>query len=239
MEERTKLVLSAALREFIETGMPVSSEQLYRKYGFKVKPATIRNELGLLTEQGFLFQPHTSGGRMPTDKGYRFLVDVVFEDTAHEEEKKETRAFDALRDELISGAFTSFVNNLSESLDLLGIGYGLENKNVVKSGLRALVGDLVRNLEVQNLQEVEEVVSDFELIDERIQDLSRYLGKSRDPSVFIGKSPITKSRPLSVIADRIETEDDEFVIAVIGPKRMDYEGNIKFFVTLKNMLSHE
>jgi heat-inducible transcriptional repressor len=79
LSERTRRVLSTLVREYIETGEPVASAALTRLTGLGVSPATIRNVLAQLEEMGFVHQPHTSAGRVPTDLGYRFYVDALLE----------------------------------------------------------------------------------------------------------------------------------------------------------------
>jgi heat-inducible transcriptional repressor len=74
---RSRRILYAAVTEYIATGEPVGSRKLARRYGLDVSPATIRNELADLEEQGYLVQPHTSAGRVPTDKGFRAFVDAL------------------------------------------------------------------------------------------------------------------------------------------------------------------
>lgn len=74
---RSRRILYAAVTEYIATGEPVGSRKLARRYGLDVSPATIRNELADLEEAGFLSQPHTSAGRVPTDKGFRAFVDAL------------------------------------------------------------------------------------------------------------------------------------------------------------------
>jgi heat-inducible transcriptional repressor len=74
---RSRRILYAAVTEYITTGEPVGSRKLARRYGLDVSPATIRNELADLEDQGYLVQPHTSAGRVPTDKGFRAFVDAL------------------------------------------------------------------------------------------------------------------------------------------------------------------
>jgi heat-inducible transcriptional repressor len=74
---RSRRILYAAVTEYITSGEPVGSRKLARRYGLDVSPATIRNELADLEEQGYLVQPHTSAGRVPTDKGFRAFVDAL------------------------------------------------------------------------------------------------------------------------------------------------------------------
>ena len=75
LEERKQRILRAVVRDYVETAEPVGSEALAERYDFGVKSATLRNEMAEMAEQGYLQQPHTSAGRIPSDKGYRYYVD--------------------------------------------------------------------------------------------------------------------------------------------------------------------
>jgi heat-inducible transcriptional repressor len=75
LDERKAQILRAVVEEYIETAQPVGSSRVARASGVKVSPATVRNDMALLEDEGYLFQPHTSAGRVPTEKGYRFFVD--------------------------------------------------------------------------------------------------------------------------------------------------------------------
>ena len=224
--------------EFIRTGEPVSSGELYKKHRLSVKPATIRNELSELTEGGFLVQPHTSGGRVPTDKGYVFMVDAILGELA-EAAARVTREYELLAEEFARGQLEHAVNELALELDLLGVGYNPAQKKFSKKGLNELFDELVSENEITDLRDVQEIVSDFEKLDDRISELLNFVPKGKKPKVFVGKSPITKSPHLSVIADRFSSDDGEYVVAAIGPKRMDYENNIKFFIAMKHACGEE
>lgn len=77
MEERDKKVLQAVIDSYIATGSPVGSAVLVKTYDFGLSPATIRNVMAELEELGYLTHPHTSAGRIPTDKGYRYYIDSL------------------------------------------------------------------------------------------------------------------------------------------------------------------
>ena len=79
ISERKKKILTAVIEEYISTAEPVGSKLLAEKAGLKVSPATIRNELAELTALGYLEQPHTSAGRVPTAAGYRLYVNELME----------------------------------------------------------------------------------------------------------------------------------------------------------------
>lgn len=77
--DRSKRVLAALIREYIASGEPVASSLLVTAAGLGVSSATVRSILSRLEEEGFVLQPHTSAGRIPTDRGYRFYVDQLLE----------------------------------------------------------------------------------------------------------------------------------------------------------------
>src|SRR6476660_5894272 len=77
--ERSRRVLAALVREYISSGEPVPSSLLVTAAGLGVSSATVRNILAKLEDEGFVQQPHTSAGRIPTDRGYRFYVDLLLE----------------------------------------------------------------------------------------------------------------------------------------------------------------
>jgi heat-inducible transcriptional repressor len=75
--ERQRLVLALVVRDYTETAQPVGSSRLVGRYKLEISTATVRNEMVVLTEMGFLRQPHTSAGRVPTEEGYRYFVTNV------------------------------------------------------------------------------------------------------------------------------------------------------------------
>jgi heat-inducible transcriptional repressor len=77
LDQRKAAILRAVVEEYIETAQPVGSQHVARAQGVQVSSATIRNEMAVLERDGYLVQPHTSAGRIPTDKGYRFFVDTL------------------------------------------------------------------------------------------------------------------------------------------------------------------
>ncbi len=79
LSARARRILAALVREHIETGEPVGSHAIVRSGGLDISPATVRNELARLEERGYLLQPHTSAGRIPSDLGYRAYVDMLLQ----------------------------------------------------------------------------------------------------------------------------------------------------------------
>lgn len=79
LSERSQRILAALVAEYVESGEPVASATLVKRGGFGLSSATVRNVLASLEEQGYVYQPHTSAGRVPTDQGYRCYVDLLLE----------------------------------------------------------------------------------------------------------------------------------------------------------------
>src|SRR5438067_4703460 len=75
LDDRKLAVLRAIIEDYVSTTEPVGSKTLVDRHNLDVSPATIRNDMAVLEELGYIAQPHTSAGRIPTDKGYRLFVD--------------------------------------------------------------------------------------------------------------------------------------------------------------------
>src|SRR5664279_4742672 len=77
VEDRKLSVLRAIVEDYVSTQEPVGSKALVERHQLGVSPATVRNDMASLEDEGFIAQPHTSAGRIPTDKGYRLFVDKL------------------------------------------------------------------------------------------------------------------------------------------------------------------
>ena len=84
LDERKVKILDAIIRNYLETGEPVGSRTISKYTDLNLSSATIRNEMADLEELGYILQPHTSAGRIPSDKGYRFYVDHLMEEKNRE-----------------------------------------------------------------------------------------------------------------------------------------------------------
>lgn len=129
LKTRQKSILEAAIGEYIRTAKPVASRNLVDRYDFDISPATIRNCMLELDHSGYLEQPYTSAGRIPTDKGYRFFVDYLVKETSltAREQRLIDKLFDTSEeDEFIhelgrvvarmSHTFTAVANNAHDVL---------------------------------------------------------------------------------------------------------------------------
>lgn len=225
MKERTSQILESIVREFIDSGEPISSERLYDKYSFGVKPATIRAELAELTNLGYLTQEHTSAGRIPSNKGYEFYAEVIY----NRAEPEIANPFSSLFEER---AFKELVESLSEELNVLGVLSRDKTHTVYKDGLDRLF----ENLEWESDSEVKQIIHDFEGLDERVPDIKNIFSEDF-LEVFIGKkSPVTESNDLAVIMGDYMNRGERMFLLAIGPKRMDYVKPLRIFRGLKQLM---
>jgi heat-inducible transcriptional repressor len=116
LSRRERRVLEAVIRSYVETAEPAGSRTLSRRFGLGVSPATIRNTMSDLEEKGFLFHPHTSAGRVPTNKAYRAYVDALLGMPP-----LRTRESERLLEELASGGGSPIETILRRAAQTLGV----------------------------------------------------------------------------------------------------------------------
>jgi heat-inducible transcriptional repressor len=102
LSERQQNILRLVVQEYVKTAMPVGSKLIATNYSLGVSPATIRNDMAMLEELGYLMQPHTSAGRVPTEAGYRYFVEKLMEqvELPNEEQRMISHQFHQARLEL-------------------------------------------------------------------------------------------------------------------------------------------
>ena len=115
LTDRERQVLEAVIQSYVETAEPAASRTISRRFGLGVSPATIRNTMSDLEEKGFLFHPHTSAGRVPTDLAYRVYVDSLLQSPVIK------TAEQVLLGEGIGGASTAIESILRRAAQSLGV----------------------------------------------------------------------------------------------------------------------
>jgi transcriptional regulator of heat shock response len=219
--ERQNLILDKIIEEYITSTQPVSSQGLEKKYNFGISPATIRIEMQKLTDAGFVFQLHTSAGRVPTDKGYRFYVDNLLREGFLE--KKYDLETEALIEKEV-GDTMKFLRALTKSLAVassnLALSYLYDEKVLWKEGWE----DLLQEPEFRERKLISNFAEVIKRFEEEIEDLKINSGLK----VYIGKeNPFHKAKEFSIIISRCHLpKEEEGILAILGPKRMTYERNI-------------
>lgn len=139
LNDRRRLVLKAVVEEYVSSAQPVGSRTLVERYGLACSPATVRAELSALEEYGHLVQPHTSAGRIPTDSGYRSVVDgylASFEEDPTSELRDGSLDTTSEVTELLGAASASLARH-TNSLGI-AIGPSIETARVMRVDLLAL-----------------------------------------------------------------------------------------------------
>lgn len=214
MTERQKQILSAIIEQYAEVAVPVGSSLLAKLFG--VSSATIRAEMAELEHLGFIRQPHTSAGRIPTDQGYRFYVNAIAGSTVKQPEKRAERAMTArvqhggLPERTIRNAVDTLVE-LTHNLGLATIG-----NQLYMSGL----GNLFGQPEFVSGQQVQQVAR---LLD-NLEPWLREAAPNEPLSVFIGsENPIGRSAGVTLIISRFRSPfSDHSYIGILGPTRQSY-----------------
>ena len=229
--ERQEKILNTIVREYVDSAQPVSSQSLEKKYDFGICPATIRIEMQKLTDTGFLYQPHTSAGRVPTDKGYRFFVNNLFE-KGIPEEKDFLKLEDLIEREI--GDRVRFLQSLTKNLasfsSNLALGYLFDEDLFWKEGWEDVLGE-PEFKETKVITDFADVIRHFE---KEIEDIKINSGIK----VYIGKeNPFSKVKDFSIIISKCHFPNDgKGVLAIAGPKRMAYDKNINSLNSLTKLL---
>ncbi len=215
LSPRQQKILEAIVEQYAEVASPVGSSLLAK--AFKVSSATIRAEMAELERAGYITHPHTSAGRLPTDKGYRFYVNNVSEDKPKLAESGGQRALTArvsgggLPERTIRNAVDTLVE-LTSNLGLATIG-----DQLYMSGLSNLFGQP----EFINRAQVQQVAG---LLD-NLRPWLREAAPNEPLSVYIGaENPIGRSAGCSLIISRFRSSySDNSYIGVLGPTRQSYK----------------
>lgn len=232
LNTRQKSILDAVIREFVKTAEPVSSGRLVEKYRLSFSPATVRNDFLALEKEGYLEQPHTSAGRIPTEKGYRFFVDTHTNSTKivakprynFEELRKASDAEHFLR------AAARRVAALSDGLVFAGFP---ESDLFFASGL-AHVLDEPEFDDMILRTHFAELIDGFDVIMEDVFAATDF----SEPRVFIGsENPAKEARAYGMVVASFETPyNQEGVVSIFGPTRMNYTRNIALLRELQELL---
>lgn len=217
MTDRQKQILSAIVEQYAEVASPVGSSLLAKV--FNVSSATVRAEMAELERLGYIQQPHTSAGRVPSDKGYRFYVNNLTESTSRElsaPERRGERALAArvqdggLPDQAIRNAVDTLVE-LTHNLGLATIG-----DQLYMSGLSNLFGQP----EFMHSGQVQQVAR---LLD-NLEPWLREAAPNQPLSVYIGnENPIGRSAGCSLIISKFNSPySNRSYIGVLGPTRQSY-----------------
>lgn len=221
LSDRRQQVLAALIEEYVARALPVGSRTLAERYGFDVSPATIRNDLSALEDAGFISQPHTSAGRIPTDLGYRAFVDRLEESGALDTGDGALPLLESLRqtaDEL-DDLLERTSRALSRFTDCLTVVAPPDFTHPKLLGLMALMRQ-PEFVQTESLLPIMQMLEDDVAL---LHFLDSTAPEDSEPQVRIGHENNTEElKGVSVVACRYGMGPTGGIVAVIGPTRMDY-----------------
>ncbi|MDD5146793.1 MAG: hypothetical protein PHN39_03610 [Candidatus Pacebacteria bacterium] len=226
--QRRHKILKKVVEEYIKTALPVSSELLQSEWFFDVSPATIRLDLAELTNGGFLEKPYISGGRVPTDRGYRFFVDHLPQ-TDHQ--TVQTRKFSEFLAEFhdIAKLSQEIARILAKHSANLGIVYLKDFDILWQEGWPKLI----REPEFNDISCLRDFTNSLQ---ELINQITNLLPQSQEKAnVFIGQECPLKKNNFSVIIGQGfwgNQKEQQIFFGVTGPRRMDFSSNIRLINNL-------
>lgn len=230
---RQTQILKSLVDEYIATAEPVGSEALEKKYGLGVSPATIRNEMATLTKLGYLRQPHTSAGRVPTPQAMKFYINQLMEErqmSLAEEVKAKEEVMEAKDD--INSLMREATHSLAQITRSLAIGTTEEGR-VWHSGY----ANVFLNPEFANL---ELSINLFSLLDEvrRVRELffERMTGLSPIEVIFGQELGWAGLDYISVVGTRFKLKDKGCALGVVGPERLRYPYVIPVLRYFRNLM---
>lgn len=220
MNERLQYLLSLIVDEYTTTAQPVGSKAIAERGKLDVSSATIRNDMAELEERGYIFQPHTSAGRVPTEKGYTYYVenfiksDVAPTKAQQQQLAKSAAAYSVYQPEAIK-AIAKTVAELADSAVFVGFG----QMNVYYTGISNLFSQ--PEFSQQNL-----VQSMSQVIDHLDQVMVNLFTDSTDQlQILLGnRNPF--GRDCGTVIVRYQAKKNIGMIGILGPVRMDYQRNV-------------
>jgi heat-inducible transcriptional repressor len=227
MDERKKIILNTVIREHIKSGAPVGSSILVEKYKLKISPATVRNEMAALEEDGYIMQPHTSAGRIPTEKAYRLYLDNL-------REKKLSSGETKIIDELLFDKQEINFKNVAKHISHLSgntVFWAFHRHNLFYTGIT----NLFQQPEFSQLDQIYDISAVIDRIDEIVDSI--YESVKQEHQVLIGsENPFGNF--CSTILTKYRLNDRTGMFGILGPMRMDYEKNIAIVNYVKELITN-
>ena len=233
-QQRKDRILAIVVGRYIDTVSPVGSQFITDEYDLDVSPATVRNILAELEEAGYLSHPHTSAGRVPTSRGYRYYVDHLMNEIQLLEEEKrrvenECRRYRNQLDVLMEKVSQTLCD-LTHYTAIVSVD-GWAGKMILK-GTSHVVG-YPEQIDALKIQAILRILEEKERLLELInRDLNKRIG------VYIGYEMALKEMDsCSLAVSRFEKDGVSGRIAVLGPTRMQYDRVVSALEYISELLS--
>ncbi|MBI4779067.1 hypothetical protein HY797_01275 [Candidatus Falkowbacteria bacterium] len=225
MDERKALILKTIVKEHIKTGVPVGSEVLVDKYNLDISSATVRNEMAELETAGFIAQPHTSAGRIPTEKAYNLYIENLAEKKLGALEIKNFSKLLEGKDEL------NFKQAAKELAKVSGnaVFWAFHRHNLYYTG----ISNLLSQPEFSETKLIYDISQIIDRVDEIINNIYNKL--EAGPQIFIGvDNPFGDF--CGTVLTKYKLKGNIGLLGILGPMRMDYEKNLALIKFLNDIL---
>ncbi len=236
--DRRKEVLKAIIKHFVKTAEPVGSNTVLVSYEFNVSPATIRNDMMILEKDELIFQPHTSAGRVPTNKGYRLYVDEIadFELARKQALKQLDASIEQYKQAQVREALFDAVKLLAHTTNNASFATLPDNDRTFYLG----ISNVLKQPEfVSNSVNASQVIEVLENNDNFIT-LLKNLDIDSKVKVFIGEeNAIEQIQSCSIIVAQYTIADFTGYIGVLGPTRMNYPYNMVIVEEIKKLMENK
>lgn len=215
LNAREQNLFGIIVRDYVESAAPVGSEYLRKKYHLSMSPATIRKSMMALEGAGFLEQPHTSSGRVPTEKGYRYYIEYC---SSPKKADSAIREFAPLFQDWADEApeMKQSARELAECLKE-GVFLGIGRHETYYTGL----SHLLSQPEFASHDILTQIGKMLDALDDVVARLNH--GVLTGVTVLIGRENPFDESCATVVAPRTTPSGERFIIGVIGPMRMDYD----------------
>jgi heat-inducible transcriptional repressor len=233
MQTRQQTILELLIKEYIKTAEPVGSQILVEGYKLDISPATVRNEMAELEEAGYLLQPHTSAGRVPTDKGYRFFVDNLADETDHERDGHKTLRLEIRKIQARAQEYRAIIREIARTISAFSSGVGMCGFIDEEAFFSAGLSNLFKDPDFVRSEDGFEFMEAFDSLEEEIKKVFNHMEKETE--VFIGReNMVDKFDDFSMVISKCKMGNNKKgVLGVLGPKRMDYARNIALIEYLR------
>lgn len=229
INERQAYILSAVIKEYVDSAQPIASKIIAEKYDLGVSPATIRNDMVHLEEVGLLRQPHTSSGRVPTEDGYRLYLKII-----QPEQRKTARIQAPLRNALLEVEDSK--DQMREMAKALVKLSGETAFASIEDGWRYYTGftELFQKPDFQDIESLRSLSKIVDSFDETMKQLFDQVDS--DVNIFIGRENPISSDMAAVVVKYELPNGLSGVIGLTGPLRMDYGKNINLLSDAKRLM---
>ena len=234
MQARKDRILAIVVNQYIKTVSPVGSQLITDEYRLDVSPATVRNILAELEEEGYLTHPHTSAGRMPTAKGYRYYVDHLMNEIQLLEEEKRRIQTEYKRYmnqlELLMEKTSEVISDITHYTSIISID-GSDHKVICKG--TSYVVDYPETTDILKIRAILRILEEKERLMKLInRDIENKI------NIYIGSELTFKEMDsCSLAVSSFESNGVSGRIAVLGPTRMQYERVVSALDYISRMLS--